>query len=95
MADVVAWLDRASPLGYCLRQSLTRYRVLRRIDLPLVVHFGARFVDGKPDREISGHAWLTLNGEPYHELTENWRGFTVMWSYPETSQKPLLDSTKI
>ena len=87
LADLVALLDRRSPLGLCLRRSLTRYHFLRRAGVPVVVRFGARFVNGKPDREITGHAWLTLNGQVYHEDGENWRGFTVMLSFPQEDGK--------
>ena len=82
LADVAALLDRRSPLGVCLRRSLTRFHYLRRAGLPVAVQFGARFVRGKPDREIAGHAWLTLDGQPYFEDGENYRGFTVMMSFP-------------
>jgi len=82
-ADLAALLDRHSPLGLCLRRSLTRYHFLRQADVPVVMRFGAKFVSGKPDREITGHAWLTLNDSPYYEADENWRGFTVMMSYPQ------------
>jgi hypothetical protein len=82
LADVVALLDRRSPLGLCLRRSLVRYHFLRREGLPVVLQFGAKFVGGKPDREVTGHAWLTLGGNPYLEADENWRGFVVMFSYP-------------
>jgi hypothetical protein len=83
LADFAALLDRRSPLGVCLRRSLTRYHYLRRAGLPVAVQFGARFSSGKPDREIAGHAWLTLDGQPYFEYTENYRGFTVMYAYPQ------------
>jgi hypothetical protein len=83
LADLAALLERRSPLGLCLRRSLTRYHFLRRAGVPVVVRFGAKFVDGKPDREITGHAWLTLDGHAYHEADENWRGFTVMITWPE------------
>ena len=83
LADLTALLDLRSSLGLCLRRSLTRYHFLRRAGVPVVVRFGAKFVDGKPDREITGHAWLTLDGNPYHEADENWRGFTVMITWPE------------
>lgn len=83
LADLAVLLHRSSPLGICMRRSLTRYYFLRREGLPLQVHFGARFVDGKPDREITGHAWLTLDGRPYHEPGKSWRGFTVMLSFPQ------------
>ena len=82
LADLTALLDRQSPLGLCLRRSLTRYHFLRRAGVPVVLQFGAKFVNGKPDREVTGHAWLTLDGQPYHESDENWRGFTVMIAWP-------------
>lgn len=82
LADLAALLERRSPLGLCLRRSLTRYHFLRRAGIPVVLRFGAKFVGGRPDREIAGHAWLTLFGSPYHESDENWRGFTEMLIYP-------------
>lgn len=81
-ADLAALLERRSPLGLCLRRSLVRYHFLRRLNVPVVLQFGAKFVNGEPDRRVTGHAWLTLNGEPYHEADENWRGFAVMFSFP-------------
>jgi hypothetical protein len=84
LADLAALLERRSPLGLCLRRSLTRYHFLRRIGVPVVVCFGAKFVAGRPDRDIAGHAWLTLNGRVYHEDSENWQGFTVMLVHPKT-----------
>jgi hypothetical protein len=82
LSDLAALLERRSPLGLCLRRSLTRYYFLRRIGVPVVLQFGARFVAGKPDREVTGHAWLTLNGSPYYEFAENYQGFAVMFSFP-------------
>lgn len=83
LADLAALLDRRSPLGLCLRRSLTRYHFLRRAGWPVILHFGAKFVHGQPDRAITGHAWLTFNHAPYHEADENWQGFTVMLRWPE------------
>jgi len=87
LADLAALLDRRSPLGVCLRRSLTRYHFLRRAGVPVVVHFGAKFAGGQADRDISGHAWLTLDEQIYYEDVENWRGFTVMLSYPQVNGK--------
>jgi len=87
LADVAALLDRRSPLGLCLRRSLIRYHFLRRAGVPVTVRFGAKFVNGKPDRDITGHAWLTLDGQVYHEADENWRGFSVMLSFPQEDGK--------
>jgi len=84
LADLSSLLDRRSPLGLCLRRSLVRYHFLRREGLPVMLQFGAKFVGGKPDREVTGHAWLTLDGQPYHEADENWRGFVVMFSFPQS-----------
>jgi hypothetical protein len=83
LADLAALLDRQSPLGLCLRRSLVRYHFLRRAGVPLVLNFGARLIKGKPDREVTGHAWVTLHGEAYHEDGENYQGFSVMLQYPQ------------
>ncbi len=82
LADLTALLDRRSPFGLCLRRSLIRYHFLRRTGLPVEVRLGARFKAGQPDREVTGHAWVMLNGAPYFEEGENWQGFTVMFSFP-------------
>lgn len=81
LADLAALLEWRSPLGLCLRRSLTRYHFLRRAGIPVEVQFGARLA-GRSDRRIAGHAWVTLDGQPYHEAGENWRGFTVMITWP-------------
>jgi hypothetical protein len=83
LADAAALFERRSPLGVCLRRSLVRYHYLRRAGVPLVVNFGARFKDKTPDRDLTGHAWVTLEGRPYYEDGENFRGFTVVLSYPK------------
>jgi hypothetical protein len=87
LADLAAVLERRSPLGLCLRRSLLRAHFLRRAGVPVVVQFGARFAPGRPEpappsRAVAGHAWLTLEGRPYYEDAEDWRGFTVMFSHP-------------
>ena len=87
LADAAALFERRSPLGLCLRRSMARYHFLRRAGLPLAINFGARFKAGAADRDVTGHAWVTLNGEPYHEDGENYQGFTVMLRYPENKTK--------
>ena len=82
LADAAALFERRSPLGLCLRRSLVRFHFLRRAGVPLVVNFGARFRDKAPDRDVTGHAWVTLEGRPYYEEGENYRGFTVMLQHP-------------
>jgi hypothetical protein len=90
LADVVALLERRSPVGLCLRRSLLRYYFLRRAGLPMTIHYGARLIGSQPDRSITGHAWLTRAGQPYHEPGENWQGFTTMITFPQGNNDPLL-----
>jgi hypothetical protein len=82
LADLVALLDRRSPLGLCLRRSLLRYHFLRQSGVPLVVCFGARLAAGEQARKVAGHAWTILDERPYHEDDENWRNFAVMFRWP-------------
>ncbi len=82
LADLAALLERQSPLGLCLRRSLLRYHYLRQMGIPVVVKFGAKFGDGMPEKDVTGHAWLEVNGRVYYEPEENWRGFTVMFTWP-------------
>jgi hypothetical protein len=83
LADAAALFERRSPLGLCLRRSLARYHFLRRAGVPLVINFGARFKAGVADRQVTGHAWVTLEGQPYYEDGENYQDFTVMLRYPQ------------
>ena len=83
LADLVALVDRRSPLGFCLRRSLLRYHFLRRAGVPLRLHFGARFRREHEEPAIGGHAWVTLRGRPYHEADEHWRDYVTMVSWPE------------
>ncbi len=87
LADLAALTNIRSPLGLCLRRSLTRYAFLRRADVPVVLQFGARFTGQKADRDVTGHAWLTLNGRSYYESEENYRNFTVMFRWPSDLSK--------
>lgn len=85
MADLASLLERRSPLGVCLRRSLTRYYYLRQAGVPVQIVFGARFTKDQDQRDITGHAWLTLDGAVYHEATENYIGFTPIYTYPPLS----------
>lgn len=82
IADALTAFGAGRPLGICLRRSLTRYHFLRRAGLPVVVVFGARRLgDG-----IGGHAWLVLDGQPYHELPQHYLNYAVMFTYPADGQ---------
>lgn len=79
IVDALTAFGAGRPLGICLRRSLLRYHFLRRAGLPVTVHFGARRLgDG-----LGGHAWLTVDGQPYHEQPEHYLNYTVMWSFPD------------
>ena len=83
LADVVALLERRSPLGLCLRRSLLRYYFLRLAGVPVGVCFGARMAADQNERKVAGHAWTTFDNQPYYEEDENWRNFVVMFRWPE------------
>ena len=83
IVDALTALGAGRPLGICLRRSLLRYYFLRRAGLPLVIHFG----DRRLGEDIAGHAWLTLDGQPYHEKPEHIWVHTLMWSYPSTADR--------
>lgn len=82
LADLAALTERRSPLGLCLRRSLVRYVFLRRLKINVQLCFGAKLVRGSAEKTIAGHAWLTRDGKPYHEMSDNWQGFTVMFTHP-------------
>lgn len=78
IVDALTAFGAGRPLGICLRRSLTRFHFLRRAGLPVVVVFGARRVE----EGIGGHAWLTLDGQPYHEAPQNTLNYVVMYTHP-------------
>lgn len=82
LADAVAAWHFTSPLGICLRRSLLRYHFLWEAGLPVRILFGARLKAGQAGGGIGGHAWLTLDDEPYHENPDDYHGFVVMYRYP-------------
>lgn len=80
LADAVAAWHIRSPLGICLRRSLLRYYFLHEVNVSVRVIFGARLkAEGGG---LGGHAWLTLNGEPYYENPHDYVGFVAMYVYP-------------
>lgn len=87
IADALTAFGAGRPLGICLRRSLLRYHFLRRAGLPVVVHFGAR----RLGERIGGHAWLTLDGQPYHEAPEHYLNYVLMFSYPEGHEPVALE----
>jgi hypothetical protein len=84
LSDAVAAWHLSSPLGICLRRSLLRYYFLREANLPVQIVFGARLTGRQVERQLGGHAWLTLHGAPYYEQPGDYEGFMEMYRYPET-----------
>lgn len=78
IVDALTAFGAGRPLGICLRRSLARYYFLRQAGLPVTVNFGAR----RLGEGIGGHAWLTLNGEPYHEQPEHYLNYALMFTFP-------------
>lgn len=66
----------------CLYRSLARYAVLRRAGHP------ARFVMGLDPtaKDIEGHAWVELAGEPAFETLDP--GLAVTFAYPGHDEEP-------
>jgi len=87
LADAVAAWHLRSPLGICLRRSLLRYTFLREAGVPVTIVFGARFKEMQEGGGIGGHAWLTLDDDPYYEHPQDYQGFVVMYIYPPLAQR--------
>lgn len=64
--------------GNCFPRSLAIYRFARQRGYPVQFHCGVR----REATGLDGHAWLTLDGQPFHEPGTHWQYFTVTFSYP-------------
>jgi hypothetical protein len=84
LVDALARVDRRHPFGLCLRRALLRYHFLRRAGLPLELAFGVRIRRPHEQPGLAGHAWNTLDGRPWHEDEADYRGFTVLYRWPES-----------
>jgi len=61
----------------CVRQSLALYRTLTGLGYPAVIHFGVR----KEGDTVTGHSWVTLDGQVIAERPPDGR-FEPVYSYP-------------
>jgi len=64
--------------GNCLPRSLALYYFATRCGLPVKFHCGVR----KAGAQLKGHAWLTLDGEPFFENGSPERSYTVTFTFP-------------
>ena len=84
MDDVIYYVDRWLQMvpynrkGNCFPRSLAVYYFAWRSGYPVQFHCGVRM----GYLSLEGHAWLTLSGEPFYELTQQWKNFTVTYSCP-------------
>jgi len=84
MGDLVYYVDRWLQLfpynekGNCFPRSLALYWFARRLGYPVLFHCGVR----KEVSNLDGHAWLTLDRQPFYEMGQHWQRFTVTFSYP-------------
>ncbi|MCO6450451.1 MAG: lasso peptide biosynthesis B2 protein [Caldilineales bacterium] len=82
LLDSMARIDRNHPFGLCLRRSLVRYHFLRRAGLPLGIVFGVRFRPESETGGVAGHAWTTLDAQPFHENARDYEGFREIYRWP-------------
>jgi len=62
----------------CLRRSLVLFHFMRLRGLPVVINFGVRMKEGR----LTGHAWLTLNGDLFKEPKDKVGIYTLVFSLP-------------
>ena len=92
MEDVAYYVDRWLTLfpynrkGNCFPRSVTLYWFARRLGYPVRFQCGVR----KNASHLDGHAWLTLDRLPFHEIGRHWQYYTVTFSYPPERRDPAL-----
>ena len=63
----------------CMIRSLAVYSRARRSGVPVRFHCGVR----RNGSALDGHAWLTLDGEPFLEPVDPRPAYAVVFSFPE------------
>ena len=92
----VDWLLRTRIGVYhpnCLKRTLVLYRFLRKADYEVTFCLGVRKADASQGvnstGSVSGHAWLTQDGEPFLEHDPGGiERFTLTFRYPEGVDSP-------
>jgi hypothetical protein len=64
--------------GNCFPRSLALYWYGWRHGYPVQFHCGVRMGYVK----LEGHAWLTLDGEAFREINQQWKTYAITYSYP-------------
>ena len=63
----------------CMIRSLAVYSRARRSGVPVRFHCGVR----RNGSALDGHAWLTLDGEPFLEPVDPRPAYAVVFSFPD------------
>ena len=77
--------------GNCFPRALVLYRFARQRGYQVQFHCGVR----REAAGLDGHAWLTLDSEPFHEPGTHWQYFTVTFSYPSDLTKMVSQDSSI
>jgi hypothetical protein len=80
----VAWItDRLArlirPSKPCLPRALLRYRALRRLGEPAVLHVGLSRWHGT----LRGHAWVAVHNVPFFENVADTSSYSTFLRYPQ------------
>ncbi len=78
-----ALLVRLYRRDFCMQQSLLVFYFLRKWGYRVRLHFGI----AKKDGGVAGHAWLDLDGEPFHEARNPATTYAITYSYPRNHQE--------
>ena len=88
MQTVAYYVDRfltifpANERGNCLPRSLVLYGFAKQYGFAVQFHCGVQWIGLK----LSGHAWLSLDGDAFLEPTQQWKQFQITYSYPKPSE---------
>ena len=80
----LAWLAggllrRIFGQDFCMPRSLVLFHFMRKWAYPVRLHFGV----AKQGDHLKGHAWVTLDGEPFAEHGDPRETFKTTYTYPD------------
>ena len=80
----LAWLAsgllrRIFGQDFCMPRSLVLFHFMRKWAYPVRLHFGI----AKQGSKLKGHAWVTLDGEPFAEHGDPRETFKTVYTYPD------------
>lgn len=64
--------------AYCTKRTMILFHYARRYGVEATVNFGV----ARQKETIKGHAWITIDGEPYMENDGTVDDFKIIYSYP-------------